>query len=57
MRFEDLEFEGSPEGISRARIKMGKYQLSVIKESHKSSYEVAILNEQDDFVQLPATLP
>lgn len=53
MRFEDLTFAGSPEGIKRSRTKFGRYELSVICEPGKHVYEVAIFDELGDFVQLP----
>lgn len=53
MRFEDLEFAGSQEGIARARVPFGTYELSVIREPHKSRYEIAIFDDTGSFVQLP----
>jgi len=53
MRFDNLVFFGSPEGIKRAKVQFGKYELSVIQEPKKNSYEIAIFDEQGSFVQLP----
>lgn len=52
MRFEDLKFTGSPEGVQRARAQFGDYEISVILEPEKTQYEVAIF-KGTDFVQLP----
>ena len=52
MKFEDLKFEGSPEGIFRSVMEIGEYTLSVIKEPEKTLYEAAIFKGKD-FVQLP----
>jgi len=51
--FEDLKFEGSKEGVLRARHQFGSYTISVIKEPQKSLYEVAIFDQHMAFVQLP----
>ena len=53
LRFEDLKFFDSPEGVKRARAEFGKYSLSVILEPGKNLYEAAILDENLDFIQLP----
>lgn len=53
MRFEDLKFEGSPEGIKRSRTQFGRYELSVICEPGKSLYEAAVFDEHGAFCQLP----
>jgi len=52
LRFEDLIFRGSPEGVFRASTVFGDYTLSIIKEPQKTLYEAAIF-KGNDFVQLP----
>lgn len=53
MRFEDLKFEESPEGVKRSRTKFGRYELSIICEPGKSLYEAAVFDQHGDFCQLP----
>tara|TARA_B100000674_G_scaffold48825_1_gene33731 strand:- start:2369 stop:2653 length:285 start_codon:yes stop_codon:yes gene_type:complete len=51
--FDNLIFRTDDDGIARARYGFGDYQLSVIKEPEKKFYEIAIFDEQKNFVQLP----
>ena len=52
--FDNLIFRTDKEdGIARARYGFGDYQLSVIKIPGKKFYEIAIFDEQKNFVQLP----
>ena len=53
MRFEDLTFNNSPEGVQRSTAQFGAYQLSVILEPGKSLYEIAVFDTDNNFVQLP----
>lgn len=53
LKFKDLKFESSPEGVQRARQKFGPYELSVILEPGKKFYEAAIFDEQKNFIRLP----
>ena len=55
--FNTLEFKTVPQaGIKQAKAQFGQYQLSVILESHKTLYEVAVFDD-DRFVQLPGIHP
>ena len=51
--FDDLVFIEDYSGIKRSRMTIGKYVLSVILEPHKSLYEIAVLDDYDNFVRLP----
>ena len=51
--FDDLVFIEDYSGIKRSRMTIGKYVLSVILEPRKSLYEIAVLDEYDNFVNLP----
>ena len=56
--FDNLIFRTEKEdGIARARYGFGAYQLSVIKIPEKKFYEIAIFDEQKNFVQLPGIHP
>lgn len=52
MRFEDLVFVHSVDGIKRSRTTFGNFTLSVIQEPKKNSYEAAIMDKDDNFVKL-----
>lgn len=55
--FEQLTFYRrqwiAGKGLLQATKKYGPYELSVIKESHKQYYEIAILDTKGLFVRLP----
>ena len=56
--FDNLIFRTEKEdGIARARYGFGDYQLSVIKIPEKKLFEIAIFDEQKNFVQLPGIHP
>ena len=55
--FDNLIFRTDDDGIARARYGFGDYQLSVIKIPEKKFYEIAIFDEQKNFVQLPGIHP
>jgi hypothetical protein len=52
MKFADLKFNEIHPNHFQAKKSFGKYELSVIQEPGKSSYEVAVF-ENNKFVQLP----
>jgi|TARA_A100001015_G_scaffold303684_1_gene393728 hypothetical protein len=55
MTFEQLDFQShtvSPIGV-QAKKKIGDYEISVVSLEDNGTYEVAIFDEQGNFIQLP----
>lgn len=56
MNFDSLQFKATGFGTKQAKVRIGKYELSVILEEGRSLYEAAVFDE-GSFIRLPNIHP